>query len=289
MGVRKAIRRIFEQSGGAGLWKWAKGHGVKRWKALSKWSGKRSRELKVTLTKRRKTRDRIVKDLHDLHDEQVKLHDARERVIAEIAKELQKPVPDAERIASLEAERKDLHTKIGRFNQRIHSKEVQKKREVERIHQVVETRKWFVKSHTVYRRKMKRAKRRAEQNNGVPKWESWMANGRDARVTDAVKQEMAYAVVIFDLAVTSLYRATVIPQSNPNSYHGPNINPGQAGDVAGPRMTEYQINVYGRRRGNCKECFGPSNTHCLKNGAPMTLAEGTFLENLHDSHTHVAP
>lgn len=37
------------------------------------------------------------------------------------------------------------------------------------------------------------------------------------------------------------------------------------------------------------EVFGPDNVHNIKNGQLITLAEGSALEELHDTHTHVAP
>ena len=147
---------------------------------------------------------------------------------------------------------------------------------------------WAVRKR-VYRKRYRAARERAERT-GVAVWEPWMANGRNPNVTNAVKQEVAIAVVKFDCYVTSLYRATVIPQSNPNSYHGPNVSPGRAGDVAGARMADYQADCYQRRKGDpgLLELYGPINDKGLKNGAHVTLGEGTFLENLHDSHTHVA-
>ena len=36
------------------------------------------------------------------------------------------------------------------------------------------------------------------------------------------------------------------------------------------------------------EVFGPDNASCVKNGAVITLAEGSALENQHDNHVHVA-
>lgn len=148
---------------------------------------------------------------------------------------------------------------------------------------------FWTKKNTVYRRKWKKAKKHLEQT-GEAKWEDWMANGHSLNFTAAAKAEAAIAVVKFGCTVTSTFRATVIPQSNPNSYHGPNVNPGKAVDVAGAGMIAYQSDVYNRRHGdsNLLELFGPQNSTCLKNGAQITLGEGTFLEDLHDSHTHVA-
>jgi hypothetical protein len=160
-----------------------------------------------------------------------------------------------------------------------------KKREQARKgHKLARARFWAAK-RTVYRKKWKRAKKRLE-----PRWEDWMANGRSLNFNAAAKQEAAIAVVTFGCAVTSTYRATVIPQSNPNSYHGPNVSPGKAVDVAGARMGVYQQDVFSRRKGDSSllELFGPINHLGLKNGSQVTLGEGSFLEDLHDSHVHVA-
>lgn len=149
--------------------------------------------------------------------------------------------------------------------------------------------RFWAKKHTVYRRKWKRAKRRLEQI-GETGWEDWMANGHSLNFTQAAKDEAAIAVVKFGCAVTSTYRAYVLSTSNPNSYHGPNTSPGKAVDVAGSQMTAYQHDVFSRRRGdgNLLELFGPDNSTNLKYGGQIYLGEGTFLENLHDTHTHVA-
>lgn len=233
-----------------------------------------ARNLKAHIQNRREKRDR---------DDEKRAH--LDKVIANLIKRQQAYVAEhGERDEELQEaidERKqwrtDLRTRRERITDSIARFAEKSRRRYKRI-------RWNVVKRTKYRQKLREARRRLD-----PKWEPWMANGANAYVTDAVKQEMAIAVVTYDLAVTSLYRATVIPQSNPNSYHGPNTRPGRAGDVAGARMTEYQRNVFTRRRGNCAESFGPDNAANLKYGAPYYLPEGSFLENLHDSHVHVAP
>lgn len=163
-----------------------------------------------------------------------------------------------------------------------------KQAEARRRHLSERVKFWAAKK-TIYRRRWRRAKKHLNQT-GKAKWEDWMANGHPTNIVPAVKDELAIAVVKFGCVVTSTYRAYVIPQSNPNSYHGPNVSPGKAGDVAGAKMVAYQEDVYARRQGdsNLLELFGPRNDRCLKYGQPLTLGEGTFLENLHDSHVHVA-
>jgi hypothetical protein len=159
-----------------------------------------------------------------------------------------------------------------------------------RAHRRLKRARWWAAKRTIYRRRLKRARKAA--GAGKVEWHPYMANGSNPLVIQAVKDEMAIAVVRFGLAVTSLYRATVIPQSNPNSYHGPNVRPGKAGDAAGPmsKMLAYQRDAFIRGRGqaNFLEVFGPSNAEWLRNGQVDPEPEGTFLENLHDTHVHVA-
>lgn len=163
------------------------------------------------------------------------------------------------------------------------------KREQAREDRRINRAKFWVKKRTIYARKWRRAKKRLEQS-GEAKFEPWMLNGHSANITAGARAELAIAVVKFGCACTSSYRATVIPQSNPNSWHGPNVSPGKAVDVAGGGMVAYQRDAYNRRRGdaNLLELFGPDNSSNLRYGQTYYLAEGTFLENLHDSHTHVA-
>ena len=163
------------------------------------------------------------------------------------------------------------------------------KREQAREDNRINRAKFWAKKRTVYRKKWKRAKKHLEET-GEAKFESWMLNGHSANITQGAKDELAIAVVKFGCTCTSSYRAYVIPQSNPNSWHGPNVSPGKAVDVAGSNMTAYQHDVYSRRQGDTSllELFGPDNSTNLRYGQPYYLADGTFLENLHDSHTHVA-
>lgn len=164
-----------------------------------------------------------------------------------------------------------------------------RKREEARHDHRINRAKFWAKKQTIYRRKWRRAKKHLAET-GEAKWDDWMANGHSLNITAAVKQEAAIAVVEFGCTVTSTYRAVVIPQSNPNSYHGPNVSPGKAVDVAGGGMDDYQRDCFVRREGDPSllELFGPINELGLKNGHAVTLGEGTFLENLHDTHTHVA-
>jgi hypothetical protein len=55
-------------------------------------------------------------------------------------------------------------------------------------------------------------------------------------------------------------------------------------------MSQFQQAEYERNKGNsnCLELFGPINNLWLKYGATIAGAEGTPLENLHDTHVHGA-
>lgn len=166
-----------------------------------------------------------------------------------------------------------------------------KKQQDAREHHRYNRAKFWAKKKTVYRRKWRRAKKHLAET-GEAVWEDWMANGHPLNFSRAAKAEAAIGVLQYGLTVTSTWRATVLPQSNPASFHGPNVNPGKAVDLAGPwdKMVEYQGGVFNRRKGDPKllELFGPANALWLKYGQPTTGAEGTFLEDLHDSHVHVA-
>lgn len=149
--------------------------------------------------------------------------------------------------------------------------------------------RWWMAKNTVYRKKLKAARRRAKKR--APKWEPWMANGCDDRVTAGVKAYCARAVVLYDCTVTSLARTYVPPGGSTTSYHLLTIyNPAKAGDVAGSRMADFQRAEYKRQEGkaNCLELFGPDNDKWLKNGQHMAIAEGDPLETLHDTHCHGA-
>lgn len=149
--------------------------------------------------------------------------------------------------------------------------------------------RWWAAKNTVYRKRLKRARERA--HNRAPKWEPWMANGCDDRVNAGVKAYCARAVVKYDCVVTSLARTFVPAGGSTTSYHLLSINnPAKAGDVAGSKMAQFQQAEFRRDVGKstCLELFGPINDKWLKNGSPISGAEGDPLETLHDTHCHGA-
>jgi hypothetical protein len=118
------------------------------------------------------------------------------------------------------------------------------------------------------------------------RFQPWMLNGRPGNVNRRIKGTIRRAVNA-GLYVTS----TTGGQHASGSWH----YSGKAVDVAGSydKMVRFQRSEYNRGRfhfGRWKylELFGPVNYLCLKNGSPITLGEGTGLENLHDTHVHVA-
>jgi hypothetical protein len=119
-----------------------------------------------------------------------------------------------------------------------------------------------------------------------------MLNGHGGDVTPAVKKTIVRAVRA-GLVVTS----TTGGHHAPGSYHY--SRPGRAVDVGLPaslvgtaegrrRMVTFQRKE-ARHAERYDELFGPDNDGCVKNGVRISLGEGTPLENLHDSHVHLAP
>lgn len=61
-------------------------------------------------------------------------------------------------------------------------------------------------------------------------------------------------------------------------------------------MTRFQQEEYFRHKRYVKrhnrplyqELFGPDNRYCISQGHPVTLAEHSALEDLHDNHVHAA-
>ena len=66
-------------------------------------------------------------------------------------------------------------------------------------------------------------------------------------------------------------------------------NIGHAVDVYGPwnKMVAFQRQE-AKHPSRYKELFGPDNSANVKNGSRISMAEGTALENLHDTHVHGA-
>lgn len=101
-------------------------------------------------------------------------------------------------------------------------------------------------------------------------------------LTDANKALIAIGTLKFGLWVTSTYR----PET-PGSHHAE--DPTRVNDMAGEwdDMIAYQHWIFDNYRQFILELFGPDNALAVKNGQSIgPLPEGSFLEDLHDSHDH---
>lgn len=100
-------------------------------------------------------------------------------------------------------------------------------------------------------------------------------------LTESAKAVVAIGVLKFGLWVSSTYR----PET-PGSHHAE--NPTCGADVAGEwdRMIAFQRWLYRNHLPALLELYGPNNVLCADNGVPAPQAEGSFNEDLHDSHDH---
>lgn len=101
-------------------------------------------------------------------------------------------------------------------------------------------------------------------------------------LTASAKAVVAIGVLKFRLWVSSTYR----PET-PGSHHAE--NPTRGADLAGEwdDMIAFQRWLFNHHRSALLELFGPDNGMAVKNGGSIgPLAEGSFLEDLHDSHDH---
>lgn len=114
-----------------------------------------------------------------------------------------------------------------------------------------------------------------------------MLNGHPGDVTVVVKRAIIRGVN-HGLIVTS----TTDGVHATNSWH--ETKPlGKAVDMAGPGIAaevDYQRDlIRGLGASRFNEIFGPDNFANVKNGQVITLIEGSGLEELHDTHIHIAP
>lgn len=100
-------------------------------------------------------------------------------------------------------------------------------------------------------------------------------------LTPSAKAAVAIGVQVFGLWVSSTFR----PET-PGSHHGE--DPTRGADLAGEweNMIAFQRWLYHNHLGAILELFGPDNRLCADNGKPYPLSEGSFLEDLHDTHDH---
>lgn len=245
----------------------------------------KTRAIVDSLILTRERKERAVRNLHHIHDDILEKREQLGQIRKNIDEQKKKKDPNWERIRELEDNQKAVVKRLSELTKKLDSKEVKRDRLVARAHRYAEARKWWIKRRTKLRKKLKKAREKSQQG-GQPQYQSWMANGHPDNVNQEVKNFIARGVVNYGLYCTSLYRNYVPPGGSTTSYH----LQGRAGDIAGSRMTEFQISEYNRNLGNsgCLELFGPDNSRNLKYGNSLYLAEGSGLENLHDTHVHGA-
>ena len=67
------------------------------------------------------------------------------------------------------------------------------------------------------------------------------------------------------------------------------LRPDLIGTLKGrQRMVDFQRSEFSRGGAFWQEVLGPDNSRCILKGHVTTLAEGTALENQHDTHVHLA-
>lgn len=100
-------------------------------------------------------------------------------------------------------------------------------------------------------------------------------------LTRSAKAVVAIGVLKFGLWVSSTYR----PET-PGSHHAE--NPTRGADLAGEwdDMVRFQRWLYENHLDHILELYGPDNQLCADSGVPAPQSEGSFNENLHDSHDH---
>ena len=114
-----------------------------------------------------------------------------------------------------------------------------------------------------------------------------MLNGKPGNISSGAKDFIvrAHKAGLLTSSTTTGGHAT-------SSWHYARNNPdgkGHAVDVYGPwnKMVKFQRQE-AKHPSRYKELFGPDNTANVKNGSRISLAEGSALENLHDTHVHGA-
>jgi hypothetical protein len=120
-------------------------------------------------------------------------------------------------------------------------------------------------------------------------WNHRMLNGHPGNVTMSTR-----AYIRRGVAAGLVCTSTSDGSHAPNSYHysGRAADMGLPGSLVGTkkgrdRMVRFQV-AEARGPHHHAELFGPSNAWTVRNGRIISLAEGTALENLHDSHVHGA-
>lgn len=126
------------------------------------------------------------------------------------------------------------------------------------------------------------------------RWDNRMLNGHPGNVTPKVRSAIMRGVAA-KLVVTSTTDGVHADRSYHNAKvwgEGRAVDLGLPGHLVGTAKGRARLVSFQRaehRRGGQRELFGPDNRCNRKNGAALTLAEGSALEDLHDNHVHLAP
>lgn len=280
------IERMYDDKGLDACWKWAQGH-PDRWKALKEWAAGKAEQFGKELRRDRKVVDQARDDLHELHDKIAEVRENREKNKKALAEAEERG--DEDRIRQLKSRAREINAALEAALRQLGKIENRQKRAKVEAADDKQAKLAWIERKIIYRDKWEKAKKRQKDKGGGYKnaeWEDWMGAGLNANVSPFVKKVVAWGILDYDLVATSLARDYVPPGGSTTSFH---LN-GHAGDIAGPRMSEFQQAVFNLFKGNADmwELFGPINGDCLKYGAAIYLGEGTPLENLHDTHVHVA-
>lgn len=223
------------------------------------------------------------------------------RLVAEQAKEK----PDHRVLQGVEQNVKNLLKEIEKLRKEIDVCRAQAKEQRQkvllvrkRVRRAVTRKRYWGKRARFFLVKVKHRKdlirQRREKKN--PTFEPWMANGCDyANCNQATRDATARMVVTYGLTTTSMARTYIPAGGSSTSHHlaaSVDGDVARAVDAAGPwdTMVAAQRAEYKRFRNDADklELFGPDNALNLKYGQPLYLAEGSALENLHDTHVHSA-
>jgi hypothetical protein len=273
------LREAWKRDKFKGVWRWAtrgKGPRPGRWERVVEWSRNRVNQFKKGVRESRRrlsfANEHIKKRKEEREDLKRQLKRAESLGHEEQAGKIK------EELAQNHRSLKDLR----KYRRRLLD---QKKHRIDQV-------KFWINKNTIYRKKHKAAVKNAEQQQqqqpsspSQPTFQPYMANGYNwVQCNTGIRNACARWVVLDGNYTTSLFRDFVPPGGSTTSYH----LQGKAGDCGPSRTT--QVREYNRNLGNpnCLELFGPDNTLWIKYGADTGGAEGTALENLHDTHNHQA-
>lgn len=277
----KKARKIFGRKGLKALSAWARKKPLSRWKKAAKFARNRATFFRKRLKEVRQERRQLVQEKVALQRLLVDKRTANRT----IRKELRTGDPSPRRRKNLEEKLAENVADVEKLKARL--KDVRKRlrflldSEDHKADKVA----WWVKRNTVFRRRYRKAKKEHKKEGGQPKFEPWMANGYNWQDSNqAVRDFVARAVVIDGNYTTSMARNYVPPGGSQTSFH----LSGKAADVGPSLKTQYREYELNKGNPKCLELFGPDNYKNLKYGNTITLAAGSGIELLHNTHNHGA-